>query len=69
VGPAGHRALDGAEWPAARILAQAFGEAVALLPSEDASELSTTAKVGKTAIVARWRGGVPIELRIGDARP
>jgi hypothetical protein len=69
VGPKGHRELDGASWSAQRIVSQAFGRPVPIPASADAKEVSRTRKEGKTKIVARWRGGEPIELRIGDAKP
>jgi hypothetical protein len=69
VGPKGHRELDGATWSAEQILAQAFGHTVAIHPTKDPSEVSSSWKEGKTKIVARWRGQEPIELRIGKATP
>ena len=69
VGPAGHRELDAPFWSAERILAQAFGRPVKLRPTKSMDDTSSTWKESKTKIVARWRGGVPVELRIGDAVP
>ncbi len=69
VGPTNHRELDAPFWSADRILAQAFGRPVKLVPTKAAGDISSTWKESKTTIAARWRGGVPIELRIGDATP
>ena len=69
VGPTGHRELDASEWSAEKILSQALGQPVKLLPPKKASDISSTWKEGKTKIVVRWRGSVPIELRIGNATP
>lgn len=69
VGPTRHRELDAPRWSAAAILSQTFGRPVKLVPRTVAGATSNTWKEGKTKIVARWRGRVPIELRIGDARP
>lgn len=69
VGPAGHRELDAPEWSAQRILAQTFGHSVAEPPKPSGAEVSSTWKEGQTKVVARWRGGVPVELRIGEATP
>jgi hypothetical protein len=69
VGPINHRELDASHWSAQRILSQTLGQPVTLVPAKDTSDISSTWKEGKTKIVVRRRGGVPIELRIGDATP
>lgn len=69
VGPSGHRQLDAPHWSAKRILAQALGDAMAELPKPDGTKVTSSWKADRTKIVARWSGGVPVELRIGDAAP
>lgn len=69
VGSKQHRGLDGAEWPAKRILAQALGRPATIAPTKHAEDVSSTWQEGKVKVVARWGLGVPTELRIGDARP
>lgn len=69
VGPTEHRELDGPAWPADRILSQTFGRPLNVTARDDTDDISSTWKVDKVAIVARWRNDVPVELRIGDAKP
>lgn len=69
VGPTGHRELDSTTWPGSRLLAQAFGRPIRIPPRVGTDGVSSTWKEGKVEVVVRWRGGVPAELRIGDAKP
>lgn len=69
VGSAGHRALTGKGWNAARILKQVFGHDVPLSRPANGTFVSKTKEAG-VEIVSRWneRGEV-VELRIGGAKP
>jgi len=69
VGPAGHRELDGSDWSAEHLLSQVFGTHVSLRRPEGVGAVSSKWREGKTKIVVRWKGGVPIELRVGKVRP
>jgi hypothetical protein len=70
VGPVGgSRALTSSIWSPERILFQAFGRAVALKrPTSSTATVSRWAESG-VPVVARWRSGLLVELRIGDAAP
>jgi hypothetical protein len=67
VGPSGHRGLHSEAWPADRILSQAFGRPVTVRKPLEAGGTISTWKEAATKIVARWRNGELVELRIGSA--
>lgn len=52
-----------------RLISRTLGLAAAVPLPTKADVTSTTAKVANAKIVARWREGLLIELRIGDASP
>jgi hypothetical protein len=66
VGQREHRQLDEAPWAAEQILAQVFGKPTALVsPKKQAGDSSAWKREG-VRIVARWRAGQVVELRIGE---
>lgn len=65
---AAQRVLKSSTWPVARLVSQATGRA-ATLPPPDGLQTTTRGYAGGVPVVARWRAGEPVELRIGDATP
>jgi hypothetical protein len=68
VGKAGDRAIRSAVWTPDRLLSQATGAAVSLKKPGQGATISRSWEVG-TPVVARWKSGDLVELRIGDAAP
>jgi hypothetical protein len=70
VGPGeGSRAITSTTWSGERILSQALGRTAALRgPAQTSGTVSRWAEAG-VPVVARWRAGSLVELRIGDAAP
>jgi hypothetical protein len=67
VGPSGNRGLHSEAWSADRILSQAFGRPMTVRKPLKAGATISTWKEAATRIVARWRNGELVELRIGSA--
>jgi hypothetical protein len=68
VGKEGARAIRSAAWSADRLLSQAVGAAVSLKKPALATITSRSWEVS-APVVARWKSGNLVELRIGDAAP
>lgn len=68
VGPRGTRVLRSPTWPADRILSQAIGRPVTV---KKAATTTGTARwqEGSVPVVARWKDGDLVELRVGAASP
>lgn len=67
VGQPKHRQLDVSPWTAEQILAQVFGKPTPLVAPKKQAVDATKWKHAGVPIVARWRAGVVVELRVGDA--
>jgi hypothetical protein len=63
------RALDANDEALRRIVSQAVGHAATLKPTASTNTRTSSWSEGAIPIVARWRQGVLMELRIGDATP
>jgi hypothetical protein len=66
IGSPPDRRLTSETWPAQRVLSQALGRPAAIKTS---SGPTSQWYDGGVPIVARWRDGELVELRIGDAMP
>lgn len=62
------RAFNSSKWHAERILSQVLGRPVVIKVPPSGATISKWS-VGGVPIVARWRLGRVVELRIGDAQP
>jgi hypothetical protein len=70
VGPAeGSRGITSDAWSGQRLLSQAVGRKAALKPPASANGTVSRWVEAGVGVVARWRSGTLIELRIGDAAP
>ncbi len=63
------RAIHGATWTGDQLLSQAVGHQSSIKAPLSDSDSATKMNEGGTAVVARWKAGQLIELRIGDAAP
>ena len=69
VGPSeGARGIVSSAWTGARLVSQAVGRPAALNAPSQSASVSRWVEAG-VPIVARWRAGSLVELRIGDAAP
>lgn len=69
VGSGGQRSYVSNQWPADRLLSQAVGHSAKLHQPTQGAQASATWYESGYPVVARWRDGNLIELRIGDATP
>lgn len=70
VGPAeGSRGITSAPWSGERLLSQAVGRRASLKPPAASTGTVSRWVEGGVGVVARWRSGTLVELRIGDAAP